>query len=133
MRSAGRTGRIYWSSKARIRAAAITSKTSKAPPQVFSAFRLPRVRLLDQEPTADKGGEIVAIPLLLGRRVEGGSLNGALVSVDEIACDPKSDGENVRRGSDSLLAFQANQLNLRHEVEEFIVDSPPERSTITSQ
>ena len=53
-------------------------------------------------------------------------LDGALVSIDAIACNPKIAGEIVSHGADYLLAVKANQPGLRQEVERFFADAPPQ-------
>ena len=82
--------------------------------------------MLGQEPTADKGGEIEAIPILLGKLAEAGRLKGALVSIDAIACNSRIAGEITGHGADYLLAVKANQPSLQAEVERFFADAPPE-------
>ena len=101
-------------------------KAGKAPLHLVSAFATNTRLVLGQEPTADKGGELEAIPVLLGKLAEAGSLKGALVSIDAIACNPKIAGEITGHGADYLLAVKANQPSLRDEVERFFADAPPE-------
>jgi predicted transposase YbfD/YdcC len=101
-------------------------KAGKAPLHLVSAFATNTRLVLGQEPTADKGGEIEAIPALLGKLAEAGSLKGALVTIDAIACNPKIAGEITGHGADYLLAVKANQPSLRDEVERFFADAPPE-------
>jgi predicted transposase YbfD/YdcC len=101
-------------------------KAGLAPLHLVSAFATNSRLVLGQEPTADKGGEIEAIPALLGKLAEAGSLKGALVSIDAIACNPKIAGEITGHGADYLLAVKANQPSLRDEVERFFADAPSE-------
>jgi predicted transposase YbfD/YdcC len=101
-------------------------KAGQAPLHLVSAFATINRLVLGQEPTADKGGEILAIPALLDKLALAGSLEGALVTIDAIACNPKIASVIVDHGADYLLAVKANQPGLRHEVERFFADAPPE-------
>lgn len=101
-------------------------KADLAPLHLVSAFATNSRLVLGQEATADKGGEIEAIPVLLDKLAETGSLAGALVTVDAVACNPKIAGKIVEHGADYLLAVKANQPSLRQEVERFFADAPPE-------
>jgi len=101
-------------------------KAGKAPLHLVSAFATNTRLMLGQQATADKGGEIEAIPALLDRLAEAGSLKGALVTIDAVACNPKIAGKITDHGADYLLAVKANQPGLRQEVERFFADAPPE-------
>jgi predicted transposase YbfD/YdcC len=100
-------------------------KAGKAPLHLVSAFATNARLVLGQQATADKGGEIEAIPALLDRLAEAGSLKGALVTIDAVACNPKIAGKITDHGADYLLAVKANQPGLRQEVERFFADAPP--------
>lgn len=101
-------------------------KAGQAPLHLVSAFATNSRLVLGQEPTADKGGEIEAIPVLLDKLAQAGSLKGALVTIDAIACNPRIAGVIVDHGADYLLAVKANQPSLRDEVERFFADAPPQ-------
>jgi predicted transposase YbfD/YdcC len=100
-------------------------KAGRFPLHLVSAFATNSRLVLGQEPAADKGGEIEAIPVLLDKLAEAGSLKGALVSIDAIACNPRIAGAIVGHGADYLLAVKANQPSPRDEVERFLADAPP--------
>jgi predicted transposase YbfD/YdcC len=100
-------------------------KAGQGPLHLVSAFATNARLVLGQEATADKGGEIQAIAALLDKLAEAGSLKGALVTIDAVACNPKIAGKIVEHGADYLLAVKANQPSLRGEVERFFADAPP--------
>ena len=100
-------------------------KAGKPPLHLVSAFATNARLVLGQEPTADKGGGIEAIPVLLDKLAEAGGLKGALVSIDAIACNPKIAAHIVGHGADYLLAVKANQPSLQAEVQRFFADAPP--------
>jgi predicted transposase YbfD/YdcC len=101
-------------------------KAGQAPLHLVSAFATHARLVLGQEACADKGGEVEAICALLDKLAEAGGLQGALVSIDAVACNPKIAGEITTHGADYLLAVKANQPSLRDEVERFFADAPPE-------
>jgi predicted transposase YbfD/YdcC len=113
---------------------AIDGKTSRrshdrrngtAPLHLVSAFATTGRLVLGQEAVADKTNEITAIPILLERLAEAGSLTGALVTIDAIACNPTIATAVTDAGADYLLAVKANQPTLRGEIEAFFKDAPP--------
>lgn len=73
--------------------------------------------MLGQEAVEGKSNELSAIPVLLDRLSEGGSLKGALVSIDAIATNARIAQAIVDKGADYLLAVKANQPTLRAEIE----------------
>lgn len=99
-------------------------KTGQAPLHLVSAFATNARLVLGQEATADKGGEVEAISALLDKLAEAGSLKGALVTIDAVACNPRIAGKITDHGADYLLAVKANQPGLRDEVERFFADAP---------
>jgi len=101
-------------------------KAGQAPLHLVSAFATNSRLVLGQEAVAAKSNEIEAIPVLLDKLAQAGSLQGALVSIDAIGCNPKIAGKIVDCGADYLLAVKANQPSLRVEVERFFADAPPE-------
>src|SRR5205807_711905 len=70
-------------------------KAGQGPLHLVSAFATNTRLVLGQEATADKGGEIEAIATLLDKLAEAGSLKGALVTIDAVACNPKIAGKIV--------------------------------------
>jgi predicted transposase YbfD/YdcC len=101
-------------------------KAGQAPLHLVSAFATNTRLVLGQQACADKGGEVEAIEGLLDKLAEAGSLNGALVTIDAVACNPKIAGRIVNHGGDYLLAVKANQPSLRDEVERFFTDAAPD-------
>lgn len=93
---------------------------------LVSAFATRERLVLGQEAVAAKSNEIEAIPLLLDKLAEAGSLAGALVTIDAIACNPKIASKIIDHGADYLLAVKANQSGLLGEIERFFADAPPE-------
>ena len=61
-----------------------------------------------------------------GQAGRGRQPEGALVTIDAIACNPRIAGKITGHGADYLLAVKANQPSLRQEVERFFADAPPE-------
>lgn len=113
---------------------AIDGKTSRrshdrrhgiAPLHLVSAFATTGRLVLGQQAVADQSNEITAIPLLLERLAEAGSLKGALVTIDAIACNAPIATAITAAGADYLLAVKANQPTLRGEIESFFNDAPP--------
>lgn len=98
-------------------------KGGKAPLHLVSAFATNARLVLGQTAAADKGGEIAAIEELLDE-LGPGSLEGALVTIDAIACNPKIAGKIIGHGADYLLAVKANQPGLRDEIERYFADAP---------
>jgi predicted transposase YbfD/YdcC len=99
-------------------------KAGKAPLHLVSAFATNARLVVGQEAAADKGGEIAAIETLLDKLTGSGSLRGALVTIDAVACNPKIAGRIIESGADYLLAVKANQPSLRDEIERFFADAP---------
>jgi len=97
----------------------------QAPLHLVSAFATNARLVLGQEAVADKSCEVEAIPALLDRLAEAGALEGALVTIDAVACNPKIAAKIVEHGADYLLAVKANQPSLRTEIERFFNDAPP--------
>ena len=92
---------------------------------LVSAFATTGGLVLGQEAVADKANELSAIPVLLERLGADGGLNGAIVSIDAIACNG-SIAQNIKdAGADYLLAVKANQPTLRREIETFFEEASP--------
>jgi predicted transposase YbfD/YdcC len=91
---------------------------------LVSAFATHERLVLGQEAVADKSWEQHAIPVLLGRLAESGALNGAVVTIDAIACTPAIAAAIVDQGADYVLAVKANQPSLHREIETFFTDAP---------
>jgi len=90
---------------------------------LVSAFATREKLVLGQEAVEERSNEIVAIPALLERLAAAGALNGALVSIDAIACNPNIAQDILDAGADYLLAVKANQPSLLGEIERFFEDA----------
>jgi predicted transposase YbfD/YdcC len=112
---------------------AIDGKTSRRshdraagqpPLHLVSAFATTSKLVLGQEAVADKSGEVTAIPLLLERLAQHNGLQGAVVTIDAIACNGTIALAIRDADADYLLAVKANQPTLRKEIEAFFADAP---------
>jgi predicted transposase YbfD/YdcC len=83
---------------------------------LVSAFATNSRLVLGQEAIDDKTNETTAIPVLL-EKLAAGRLEGALVTIDAIACNPQI-AQSIRNvGADYLLAVKGNQPSLQADVE----------------
>lgn len=94
---------------------------------LVSAFATRERLVLGQEAVADGSCEQDTIPLLLARLAATGSLDGAVVTIDAIACNGKNAAAILAAGADYALAVKANQPGLLSEMERFFADAPAER------
>ena len=92
----------------------------KAPLHLVSAFATDTKLVLGQEAVAEKANEIVAIPRLLERL----DLEGALVSIDAMGCNPEIAQAILDADADYLLAVKDNQPTLHAEVEAYFDTAP---------
>ena len=84
---------------------------------LVSAFATGSRLVLGQEAVDDKSNETTAIPVLLEKLAAGRSLEGAVVTIDAIACNPQI-AQSIRAvGADYLLAVKGNQPTLQADVE----------------
>jgi predicted transposase YbfD/YdcC len=84
---------------------------------LVSAFATNSRLVLGQEAVDDKSNETTAIPVLLDKLAAGRSLEGAVVTIDAIACNPQV-AQSIRAvGADYLLAVKGNQPTLQADVE----------------
>jgi len=84
---------------------------------LVSAFATGSQLALGQEAVADKSNETTAIPLLLEKLAADRSLEGALISIDAIACNPPIAQAIRAVGADYLLAVKGNQPTLEADIE----------------
>ena len=98
-------------------------KAGQAALHMVSAFATSQRLVLGQEAVAAKSNEIEAIPALVERLAEGGSLAGALITIDAIACNPAIAAKITGSGADYLLAVKANQASLHGEIAGFFADT----------
>lgn len=101
----------------------------KAALHLVSAFATTHNLVLGQEAVADKSCESEAIPELLARL----ALQGALVTIDAIACNPTIARAITEAGGDYLLAVKGNQPTLQREIERYFVDAPAAEIDIASE
>jgi predicted transposase YbfD/YdcC len=94
----------------------------KAALHLVSAFATREELVMGSEAVDEKSNEIVAIPALLERLAASGALEGSLVTIDAIACNPKIAGNIVDAGADYLLAVKDNQPGLHTEIERLFAD-----------
>jgi predicted transposase YbfD/YdcC len=84
---------------------------------LVSAFATNSHLVLGQEAVDDKSNETTAIPVLLEKLAASRSLEGALITIDAIACNPQI-AQSIRDvGADYLLAVKGNQPTLQADVE----------------
>jgi hypothetical protein len=133
---------------------AIDGKTSRGSPDrdsgraalhLVSAFATRERLVIGQEAVATGSCEQDTIPLLLARcfwpaasgplllerLAASASLDGALVTIDAIACNPTVAKAVVDAGADYLIAVKANQPGLMGEIGRFFDDPqspPPDRA-----
>jgi predicted transposase YbfD/YdcC len=98
----------------------------KAALHLVSAFATRERLVLGQEAVATKSNEIEAIPVLLDKLADAGALQGALVTIDAIACNPKIADKIKACGADYVLAVKANQTQLLSDIQRFFADAGPE-------
>ena len=89
---------------------------------LVSAFATRERLVIGQQAVAEGSCEQETIPLLLERLSASGSLDGALVTIDAIACNPRVAAAIIDAGADYLLAVKANQPGLMGEIERFFDD-----------
>jgi predicted transposase YbfD/YdcC len=95
---------------------------ARAALHLVSAFATRERLVLGQQAVAGGSCEQETIPLLLEKLAASGSLDGALVTIDAIACNPKVAKAVIDAGADYLIAVKANQPGLMHEIERFFDD-----------
>ena len=96
----------------------------KAALHLVSAFATAERLVLGQQAVADKSCEQEAIPELVDKLAASGTLAGAVVTIDAIACNPKIAANLIAAGADYVLAVKDNQPSLKAEVERFFADAP---------
>lgn len=98
---------------------------------LVSAFATREKLVLAQEAVAEGANEQATIPLLLEKLAAKGQLNGALVSIDAVACNAGTAQAILDAGADYLLAVKANQPGLMGEIARFF-DDGAEQAAISS-
>ena len=92
---------------------------------LVSAFATTRRLVLGQEATDEKSNEITAIPALVERL----DLEGALVSIDAMGCNPNIAQSILDAKADYLLAVKDNQPTLHAEIKSYFDTAPSNRSS----
>src|SRR2546421_6141406 len=87
---------------------------------LVSAFATNRHLVLGQEAVEEKSNEIVAIPALLARL----ALEGALVTIDAMGCNPAIAQSILDAKADYLLAVKDNQPTLHAEIKSYFQTAP---------
>jgi predicted transposase YbfD/YdcC len=87
---------------------------------LVSAWASSQRLVLAQQAVGDKASELEAIPALLDRL----ALDGALVSIDAIACNATIAQAIRAQGADYLLAVKDNQPSLRAKLESYFETAP---------
>jgi len=87
---------------------------------LVSAFATNRHLVLGQEAVEEKSNEIIAIPALLSRL----ALEGALVTIDAMGCNPGIAQNILDAKADYLLAVKDNQPTLHQEIESYFETAP---------
>ncbi|HEY5410424.1 MAG TPA: ISAs1 family transposase [Caulobacteraceae bacterium] len=87
---------------------------------LVSAFATDRDLVLGQEAVEEKSNETTAIPLLLERL----ALEGALVTIDAMGCNPAIARDVLDAKADYLLAVKDNQPTLHAEIESYFATAP---------
>jgi predicted transposase YbfD/YdcC len=87
---------------------------------LVSAFATTRQLVLGQEATDEKSNEITAIPALVERL----DLEGALVSIDAMGCNPNIAQSILDAKADYLLAVKDNQPTLHSDIKSYFDTAP---------
>ena len=104
---------------------------ARAALHLVSAFATREKLVLAQEAVAEGANEQTTIPLLLERLAAKGQLQGALVSIDAVACHAGAAQAVLDAGADYLLAVKANQPGLMGEIARFF-DDPAAQDAIAT-
>jgi len=95
-------------------------KIGQKPLHLVSAFATASQLVLGQEAVDEKSNEITAIPALLERL----DLEGSLVSIDAMGCNPNIAQSILDAKSDYLLAVKDNQPTLHADVKSYFDTAP---------
>jgi predicted transposase YbfD/YdcC len=96
-------------------------KTGQKALHLVSAFATNSRLVLGQEAVDEKSNEITAIPALLERL----DVEGALVSIDAMGCNPNVAQSILDAKADYLLAVKDNQPTLHADIESYFETAPP--------
>jgi predicted transposase YbfD/YdcC len=95
-------------------------KAGQKPLHLVSAFATSSRLVLGQEAVEEKSNEITAIPALLERL----DLDGALVSIDAMGCNPNIAQSILDAKADYLLAVKDNQPTLHADLRSYFETAP---------
>jgi predicted transposase YbfD/YdcC len=95
-------------------------KRGRNPLHLVSAFASRSRLVLGQEAVEEKSNEITAIPALLDRI----DVEGALVSIDAMGCNPGIAQSILDAGADYLLAVKDNQPTLHADIRSYFDTAP---------
>jgi predicted transposase YbfD/YdcC len=95
-------------------------KTGQKPLHLVSAFATNSRLVLGQEAVDEKSNEITAIPALVERL----DLDGALVSIDAMGCNPNIAQSILDAKADYLLAVKDNQPTLHADIKSYFETAP---------
>ena len=98
-------------------------RNGRKPLHLVSAFATNERLVLGQEAVAEKANELEAIPAVLERLAASGALNGAIVTIDAMACNPKIASTILSNGADYVLSVKDNQPTLSAEMAAFFADA----------
>lgn len=101
-------------------------RKGQRPLHLVSAFATNERMVLGQEAVNEKADELQAIPIVLERLAAAGALEGAVVSIDALACNPTIASAIVAGGADYVLAVKDNQPTLQREIAAFFADAQPD-------
>jgi predicted transposase YbfD/YdcC len=96
-------------------------KTGQKALHLVSAFATTSRLVLGQEAVDEKSNEITAIPALVERL----ELEGALVSIDAMGCNPNIAQSILDAKADYLLAVKDNQPTLHADIKSYFDTAPP--------
>lgn len=106
-------------------------RNGNKPLHLVSAFATNERLVLGQEAVEERANELEAIPAVLERLAGAGALDGAVVTIDAIACNPKIAATIVDNGGDYVLSVKDNQPTLNAEIAAFFTDARPQEIDVT--
>lgn len=100
-------------------------RAGRKPLHLVSAFATHERLVLGQQAVEEKANELIAIPAVLDRLAEAGSLAGAVVTIDAIACNPEIAKAIRDNDADYVLSVKENQPSLLREIATYFADADP--------
>ncbi len=99
---------------------------------LVSAFATAESLVLAQEAVEEKANELQAIPIVLAQLAEAGQLEGAIVTIDAMGCNPTIAAAILAGGADYVLAVKGNQPTLEGEIDMYFAAAPAAETTTES-